>query len=92
MSDRHWLAILVVLAAALLGVQFEIKPGFDPEEIRSAASAFAAPAEWKGRLAEDFEISLRDGSTFRLGDHIALLACAVGYAATVLILRRRQLT
>ena len=82
MSDRVWWTLSAALAVALISIQLAIKPGFDPQQVRAAADAFAVSTEWRGRVAEDFELPLRDGSTFRLADHIGREAIVLNFFAT----------
>jgi len=81
-SDRVLSCVVGVLGAALVSVQVAVKPGFDSTDIRRIASAMGGNTSWRGRVAADFELMLRDGSTFRLKDHVGREVVVLNFFAT----------
>jgi peroxiredoxin len=82
MSDRALIALAGGLVAAPISANFAIKPGLDPARIREVVDAVAGNAEWHDRPAEDFELRLRDGSAFKLSDHIGREVIVLNFFAT----------
>lgn len=82
MSDRLAWILSGVLGIAFVTVNAAIKPGFDAREIQSAAAFFGSAAQWDNRLAPDFELTLRDGSAFRLADHVGREVVVLNFFAT----------
>src|SRR5947209_20426521 len=62
MTDRMSYVLLAAAAAALLAVHVAVKPGIRPTEVDAEAHSYGFASQWEGRLAEDFELPLRDGS------------------------------
>ena len=82
MSDRGLLGAAVSLAVVLAAAQAFMKPGFDPVDARRVARTFDGGSEWRGRPAGDFELTLRDGTPFRLSDHIGREVVVLNFFAT----------
>jgi thiol-disulfide isomerase/thioredoxin len=82
MTDRTSYVLLAAAAVALLAVHVAVKPGIRPIEVDAAAQSYGFASEWEGRLAEDFELPLRDGSTFHLLDHIGREVVVLNFFAT----------
>lgn len=74
--------LLGVAAMALVAVQIAIKPGLNAQDVEAAAQVFSRPSEWYGQRAKEFELTLRDGSTFRLADHIGRDVVVLNFFAT----------
>jgi thiol-disulfide isomerase/thioredoxin len=70
MTDRSLRLAIVTACVGVISFQLWAKPRPSAEEIRDHARGFTSANEWRERLAPDFELTLLDGSTFRLADHI----------------------
>jgi peroxiredoxin len=81
-SERLTQVLLAAAIVALLAIQVAIKPGFDPAAIRAAAESYGGPSKWIERRAQDFDLPLRDGSTFRLADHVGRDIIVLNFFAT----------
>jgi peroxiredoxin len=81
-SDGLTQALLGVSIVLLLAVQILVKPGFDPAAIRAVAESLGGPSEWDGRIAPDFDLPLRDGSIFRLSEHVGREVVVLNFFAT----------
>ena len=82
MTDRTSYALLAAATAALLAVHVAVKPGLSREAVDAEAQSFGLISEWEGRLAADFELPLRDGSTFHLLDHVGREVVILNFFAT----------
>lgn len=82
MTDRLLLVLALVSGVTLLGVQVWSKPRPDAEEVRAHARMFVQPAQWTDRLAPEFEVTLLDGSTFRLSEHVGRSVIVLNFFAT----------
>jgi peroxiredoxin len=82
MTDGRWRLLLVGLTAALLAANIVIKPGYDRRLVHAFVAEYGAPATWHGRLADDFELPLRDGSRFHLADHVVREVVILNFFAT----------
>src|SRR5438045_101871 len=56
--------------ATVVGIHVWAKPHPTPDEIRSASRGYERPGQWRDRTAPDFDLTLLDGTTFKLSDHI----------------------
>jgi peroxiredoxin len=74
--------LLGVALPLMVVVQVIIKPGFDPRAIQEVAATFGRPSIWQGRRAEAFTFPLRDGSTFRLSEHVGRNVVVLNFFAT----------
>jgi thiol-disulfide isomerase/thioredoxin len=81
-SDRLQIGLAAGLVAALISANVAIKPGFDPAKIREVVDAVSGNGEWHDRPVEDFELRLRDGSAFKLSDHIGREVIVLNFFAT----------
>lgn len=66
MHQRTQLVFLLLLIALVGVFHFALKERPDERAIADMARESARPLLWKGKVAPDFELPLRDGSTFRL--------------------------
>ena len=82
MRDRALTVSTLLVGLALLGLQVAYKPPPDPGEVRSIAQMGTAPANWRGRVAPNFDTPLLDGSTFRLADHVGREVVILNFFAT----------
>lgn len=76
------LVALSLSVAALIGFHVSAKPRPDAETIRSQARMFSEPSAWRDRIAPDFELTLLDGSRFRLADHVGRKVIVLNFFAT----------
>src|SRR5207248_2947113 len=58
------------------------KPHPTPDEIRSASRGYERPGQWRDRTAPDFDLTLLDGTTFKLSDHIGKEVVILNFFAT----------
>ena len=58
------------------------KPRPGDEDVQAFASDFRDAQFWAGRPAPDFELTLLDGSTFRLADHVGQRVIILNFFAT----------
>jgi cytochrome c biogenesis protein CcmG, thiol:disulfide interchange protein DsbE len=68
-TDRTSYVLFAALAALLTTANIAIKPTIDAESIHRAAEFFGTAGALTGTVADDFDLPLRDGRTFRLADH-----------------------
>jgi peroxiredoxin len=80
--DRALAALVAALGATLVALHVAIKPGFDQQEVNQVAVQIAGPSDWRGRTADDFELPLREGSTFKLSDHVGREVIVLNFFAT----------
>ena len=75
--------LLIALSASLfLGLHFDLKQQFDPEQVRESAEQATMPLRWLGKVAPDFEAEALDGSRFHLADHIGKDIVVLNFFAT----------
>jgi thiol-disulfide isomerase/thioredoxin len=82
MTNRTLAIGLAALGTCMLALQIWAKPRPSPEEINYQARGFAAPVDWKDRLAPDFELTMLDGSRVRLADRIGTHVVILNFFAT----------
>lgn len=82
MTDRALKLAVLVAGAAVLAFQVWAKPRPSAEEIRAYSSNYTNPQAWHERLAPDFELTLLDGSTFRLADRVGKQVIILNFFAT----------
>jgi peroxiredoxin len=83
LSSRLSYLLLGLSAAALLSAHIAIKPGLREQRAQAAArTRLGEASEWPGRQAPDFQLTLEDGSTFRLSDHIGREIVVLNFFAT----------
>jgi len=75
-------ALLATAVLLLITVQTALKPGFNARKIESIARRYGAASIWIERKAPDFTLALRDGSTFRLAEHIGRDVVVLNFFAT----------
>ena len=66
----------------LLIVNVQFKPQPSAEELKRHAQAFSQPRDWKGRVAPDFELTLLDGTAFKLQDAVGQQVIVLNFFAT----------
>jgi len=74
--------LLGVLTALMLSAQVAIKPGLNAEAVHEAARMFGSATAYNGMFVDDFELPLRDGTTFRLADHVGRDIVVLNFFAT----------
>lgn len=67
---RSYELLACSFAVCLVATQVAIKPRLEGTSTRAAADLARRTHEWRSRVAPAFDLKLRDGSTFRLADHI----------------------
>jgi thiol-disulfide isomerase/thioredoxin len=82
MNTRALAIGLAALGACMLALQIWAKPRPSPDDINQQARSIMQPAEWKERLAPDFELTLLDGSRVRLADRIGTEVVILNFFAT----------
>jgi thiol-disulfide isomerase/thioredoxin len=82
MSDRAGYVLVGLLFGAIVAVHAAIKPGINPEDVEHMSESFAKPSVWHGRVAQDFDVELRNGSRFRLADHVGREVVVINFFAT----------
>lgn len=82
MTDRVLTFFLVAAGIAVVGFQVWAKPRPSDDDIRHHAEAFFASRVWDDRIAPDFELTLLDGSRFRVADHIGTRVIVLNFFAT----------
>ena len=82
MKTRVQLLCIALAAILFLGLHFDLKQGFDPEQVRESAEQATLPLRWLGKIAPDFEAEALDGSRFRLADHVGKEIVVLNFFAT----------
>lgn len=82
MSDRSLKLCLAATAALLLVVNVWFKAQPSAEQLKQYAQSFSQPRDWKERLAPDFELTLLDGSAFKLQDSVGQKVVVLNFFAT----------
>ena len=82
MSNRGVTLAIAAAGVLMIGLQIWAKPRPSADEINGWARGMTDRAAWRGRLAPDFELTLLDGSTFRLGDRIGRHVIILNFFAT----------
>src|SRR5687767_14636041 len=82
MTDRILTAFVIALGVAAMAFQAWAKPRPSTEEVNSAAQMFFDAKLWENRIAPDFELTLLDGSTFRVADHAGKDVIVLNFFAT----------
>jgi peroxiredoxin len=70
------------LGACLIVAQVAIKPSPVEGSPPGAADVTRRNREWRSRVAPAFELTLRDGSTFRLADHVGRQVVILNFFTT----------
>ena len=66
----------------LLAVNVWLKPQPSADDLKEHAEAFSQPRDWKGRVAPNFELTLLDGSVFRLEETVGEKVVVLNFFAT----------
>jgi thiol-disulfide isomerase/thioredoxin len=82
MHERRRLFVLLATGAALVGFHAWAKPRPDSETVQQNARMFSGTQAWQDRVAPDFELTLGDGTSFRLQDHIGKQVILLNFFAT----------
>jgi thiol-disulfide isomerase/thioredoxin len=82
MSDRVLKLAVLVAGVGLLSFQVWAKPRPTDEEIDHFARSFTDATDWVGRVAPDFELTLLDGSTFRLAERVGTQVIILNFFTT----------
>jgi peroxiredoxin len=80
--DRPLGTLLLTTGILLIAAQAAFKDWPTAEEIRRYARSLSEPLDWRDRVAPDFELTLRDGSTFRLSDVVGRRVIVLNFFAT----------
>jgi thiol-disulfide isomerase/thioredoxin len=81
-ADRSLKAFLLITGILLIAAQATFKEWPSAEAIREHARSLSEPLDWRDRVAPDFELTLRDGSTFRLSDAVGRQVIVLNFFAT----------
>jgi thiol-disulfide isomerase/thioredoxin len=82
LTTRIQVLFIALSASLFLGLHFELKQQFDPEQLRESAEQVTMPLRWLGKTAPDFEAEALDGSRFHLADHIGKEIVILNFFAT----------
>lgn len=82
MSDRTTYLLLGALTALMLSAQVAVKPGLNTDAVHQAAQMFGSSTAYNGMSVENFELPLRDSTTFRLADHVGRDIVVLNFFAT----------
>jgi thiol-disulfide isomerase/thioredoxin len=82
MTNRAVTLAIVCAGVCMLGVQIWVKQRPSPEDISAWARDARDRAAWRGRVAPDFELTLLDGSSFRLADRVGRHVIILNFFAT----------
>lgn len=82
MSDRTTYLLLGALTALMVSAQVAIKPRLNGDAVHEAAQRFGSATAYNGMFVEAFELPLRDGTTFRLADHVGREIVVLNFFAT----------
>jgi peroxiredoxin len=82
MNDRLLTLAVMFAGGALLGLQVWAKPRPSEEDVRRHTQMFTRSQQWHERLAPAFELTLTDGSTFRLADEVGRNVVILNFFAT----------
>ena len=82
MSDRALTRCLAATAILLFVTNLWFKPQPSVDEIKQNAQTFSQPREWKGRVAPDFELTLLDGTAFKLQEAVGRQVIVLNFFAT----------
>jgi peroxiredoxin len=80
--DRLLLGAIAVSAILFSAMQSSVKELLDPSAVSRFATAMATPSKWQGKLAPDFEVSLLNGESFKLADHVGRDVIVLNFFAT----------
>lgn len=72
----------LLFGVLLLGLNFASKKEVSFAELEGAAREIQQPRLWSGKIAPEVEVPLRDGSTFRLSDHVGRKVVILNFFAT----------
>jgi len=81
-SDRALKRCLAATAILVLVTNLWFKPQPSADEIKLNAQTFSQPREWKGRVAPDFELTLLDGTAFKLQEAVGRQVVVLNFFAT----------
>ena len=82
MTTRVVKLAIVGVGVCMLGLQIWLKPRPSADEINRQARDARDAAAWRGRVAPDFELTLLDGSSFRLSDNVGRHVIILNFFAT----------
>lgn len=82
MTNRVVKFAIVVAGVCMIGLQIWAKPRPGTDEIHEWARGVTDRAAWRGRVAPDFELTLLDGSTFRLSERVGRNVIVLNFFAT----------
>jgi thiol-disulfide isomerase/thioredoxin len=72
----------VLLGVLLLGLNISMKRELSFRELEQATQEIQQPRLWNGRVAPEVEVPLRDGTTFRLSEHVGKKLVILNFFAT----------
>lgn len=82
MSDRALKFCFAATAVALIFAHVWLKPQPSAQELNQYAEFFGQAREWQGRVAPDFDLTLLDGSSFRLRESVGQQVIVLNFFAT----------
>ena len=72
----------VLFGVLLLGLNVSLKREISFEELQQATAAIRQPRFWDGKVAPEIEVLLRDGTKFRLSEHVGRRIVILNFFAT----------
>ncbi len=82
MGNKTLIVFISIFAVAVNAFHVFTKKLPSTEESTRQYSYYQTPRQWKGRYPPDFELTLLNGRTFRLSDHIGKKAVVINFFAT----------
>jgi len=82
MKQRTTALLIVMFAALVTGMHFDMKRTLDSDFIDEISSNITRNVSWTGKTAPDFELTLTDDTVFRLSDHIGKKVVIINFFAT----------
>ena len=81
-KPRNLRLLIALLALPVLGFHVVLKQQPEPSEVAQLRSALVRPAEWRGRVAPDFDLTLLDGTHFKLSEHVGREVVVLNFFTT----------
>ena len=74
--------LVILLAVILFAFHADLKRAADPRAVQELAAETHASEGWRGKMAPDFTLDLRDGTKFHLADHVGKEVIVLNFFAT----------
>jgi peroxiredoxin len=82
MNAKPRLFAIIAIAAGVAVAHVQYKPDLDRERIHQMSSALSRQSGWFGKVAPDFEVTLRGGQQMHLADEVGKKVVVLNFFAT----------